>query len=300
MGIKGIKGIKGFKDRIISERAKYTKSSTLVLPDGIKHGNYLPSTIVSVGKYGGEQFDNIQDALSSIKDAATDKWYVLNLSGGTYNENLTIPGYVVLQGSHVAQITGSLTFQGNAIVDSVIVNDTAAVIVTTSCELSFYDCDITGTWAVTDADITLRSSSISGNFTFQGDSAINIWDSLLTCAFSKTDAGVWDIAIINSRMLGYIYSEVATTQLSVTHSALRRLTVGNIIQLEAGVASSYIRLRHSTLQARTGSNTIGVSGGAGNLELWSGLNALSAGFHAQVNENIAITYNTTDVGFASL
>ena len=296
--MKGITGIKGFKDKVISEKIKYTKSTYLSLPDGIKHGNFLPSTLLTVGKYGGEQFDTISDSLSSIKDSASDKWYCIILSGGEYNENITLPPYVVLVGNHTAQIVGTIEVTGSTILDSITATSATTVIsIPTDSNLQLWNCIITGDIDVVDSTIICRSLSVVGDFSFQGDSTLQIWNSGLISTLTKVDAGLWSVLVMQSRLSEYFYAENATSQLTIENAILRRYTAGSIIILEAGIANSYVRMRHSTLQAAAGSDTIDVSGGAGNLEVWTGLNCLSRGFGAQVNENIATSQNIIDTGF---
>ena len=294
--IKGIRGIRGLRNEIISDKIRYTRAASLSFPDMVKHANYFP-TILTVGIYGGEQFRTIANALASIKDSTSDKWYLVMLSGGVYNENITVPPYVAMRGNHVAQITGTITFSGNAILDSVIVNATRAILIASDIQLELLDCNITGAWDVTDSAITCHQSSLVGNLTFQGDSHINIWNSELVSTMYKTDAGIWSIGMYHSRMIGYIYAKNATSQLVITNTSIWRLTAGAAIELEAGIASSYVRMRFSTLQTQAGGNTIETSGGTGNLEVWTAFNALAGGYGAFVNENIAAPDNIIAAGF---
>jgi len=294
--IKGIRGIRGLRSEIVNDKIRYTRAASLSFPDMVKHANYFP-TILTVGIYGGEQFRTIANALTSIKDSASNKWYLVMLSGGTFNENITIPPYVVLKGNHAAQITGTITISGNAVLDSVKVNATTAISIPGDIQLDLWDCDITGAWNVTDSTITCHQLAGVGDLTFQGDSYVHIWDSELVSTMTKTDAGIWNVGIYYSRIVGRIYAVNATSQLIITNTAIWRLTPGAAIELEAGIANSYVRMRYSTLQTQAGGNTIEVSGGIGNLDVWTAFNALAGWYGAQVNENIAIPYNLIDAGF---
>jgi len=291
--IEGIRGIRGFRNQLVNDKIRYTRASSILFPDLTKHANFTP-TVLTVGIFGGEQYRTISNALASIKDSASDKWYLVQLSGGTYNENITIPPFVVLLGNHVAQITGTITFQGDAVLDAVIVNAASAIFIGSNLQLTLWDCDITGDWDVTDSTITCYQLSLSGNLTFHGASYLHASNSTIVSVMSKTDAGIWSVKLYQSRMVGRFYAEAATSQLTIINTTIQRLSAGAVIELEAGITSSLLAMRFSTLRALAGSNTIDVSGGIGNLEVWTAFNALSSGYGAQVNENIAPTNNLID------
>lgn len=282
-----MKGIKGFWDRIDSGRVKFTQK--IQFPDASKIGRWPPS-IITVGK-SGEMYATLKEAAVSIRDSGVYNQYSLLISGGYFDGGFTLPPYVHLISFAEAAITSKFTISGGSCVLDRIkllpvfgdILDIVGASVVISQSIVWGGLNFTGYGALT-------FLNCSGTFNLQllGTDALTtkFWGTEMTGTMRKVTSGLWQLLMQNSRVSGSIYAEQAKHRFKIYHSEIVNGVSQSPIQLEAGIAGSYLHLAHSTLVSSPAVPTIDKSGGVGNLEVWTYLNGLSSAF-ANTNENVA-------------
>ena len=282
-----MKGIKGFWNRIDTERVKFTEK--VQFPDASKIGRWPPG-IITVGK-AGEMYATLKEAADSIRDSGVHKQYALLISGGYYDGGFILPPYVHLISFADAVITSKFTILGGSCyIDRVRllpvfgdILDMEGASVTFLCSRIWGGLNFTGNGVLT-------FINCDGTFNIQqlGTNAVTteLWGTEMTGNLRKISAGLWQLLMESSRIIGQIYAEKAEHRFKIYHSQIVNVSSLSSIQLEAGIAGSYLHLGHSTLVTDPAVPTINKTGGVGNIEAWTYLNGLSSAY-ANVNENIA-------------